>query len=181
MRKSDADGLVDFHHLPGEAGAEIARRAVHDAEQRGKVVGQLRPTAEPTLSTYEKCISRLMPAQTGTTAWRCGSKWLRRCRSGGVVRLEKGPAVEEKPRLGAVVGRRRDCVGCVAAFGPDLREVFGAALDVLPGGGEREGEWRRLEPPAAFVGVAVGGLLYERGCVRTPRGGTQAGSPDRRT
>ena len=34
--------LVDLHHLPGQAGSQVAHVAVHDPQQRGDVVGELR-------------------------------------------------------------------------------------------------------------------------------------------
>lgn len=43
--KEDADGLMEFHHLQREAGAEIAGLAVHDTDEAGDVMREFGAAA----------------------------------------------------------------------------------------------------------------------------------------
>ncbi len=43
--EENADGLVDFNHLPGQSGAKIAGVAIHHTQQRGDVVREFGAAA----------------------------------------------------------------------------------------------------------------------------------------
>ena len=100
-----------------------------------------------------------------------------------VVGVQERPAVEEQAAGPLPAADDADGVGRVAPLGPDLGQVLGPALDVLPGGGEGQRQRGRLEPPAALVGVrgrrprSIGRLA---GLELAP-GATRAGGPGRRT
>ena len=154
------DRLVDLDHLPGQAGPQVARRAVHHPEHRRQVVRQLRAGPVAVVVDPRKVVFEVDPGADRED----GAEDPRQDRVlgvvlGRVVRREERPAVEEQAAGPLPPPHNRDGVRGLAEFGPSLSQVFRALLDMLPRRGKRQSQRRRHEPPAALVRVPLAGRL----------------------
>ncbi len=101
------DRLVDLDHLPGQARPQVARRAVHHAQQRRDVVRQFRAAAPSGVIDIGEIIFKVDPGadredgQQDAGQDRLLGVVLRR-----VVGDEEGPAVEKQAAGRLAVGRR---------------------------------------------------------------------------
>ena len=154
---------MDLDHLPGEAGAQVARGAVHDSQERRQVVRQLGAGAVAGVVDVGEVVLEVDPAADGEDGLEDpGQDTALGVILGGVIRGEERAAVEEQAAAPLAASHDGDGVGRVSQLGPGLRQVFGTFLDVLAGGREGERQGRRHEPPAAFVCVPLAGRIDGR-------------------
>ncbi len=145
---------MDLDHLPRQAGAEIALRAVHHAEQGGDVVGQLGAAAVSGRVDVAEVVLEADSGHDGhhgrhnarqdcaivVPAWIIGDQ-------------ECAPIEEQPPRSGAPADDAERIRG-MAVLGPRLRQIGGTSLHVRQRRQRRIPQRRRVEPPASFVRLA---------------------------
>ena len=135
-----ARGLVDFHHLPGKAGAQIALRTVHDAEQRRHVVRQLGAAAVPGWVDVAEVV---LEADSGDD----GDHGTHDAREDGAIVVarrivgdQERAAIEKQPARARPAADDAERIGRVAVLGPRLRQIVGASLHM------RQCRRRRIPP-----------------------------------
>ena len=146
---------MNFDHLPRKAGAQVARLAVHHAQERGNVVRQLRASPEPRIVNVREVIFQVNPG----TDWENREKDPGQDRQFGVVfsriiRCQKRTAVQEQATTPFTSSNDRDRIGRMSKLGPSLGEILGSLLDVLARLSERR-QRSGHEPAASLVGVTI--------------------------
>ena len=147
-------GLVDLDHLPRKAGAQIALRAIHHAEQRRDVVRQLGAAAIPGRIDVAEVVLEADAGDDGHHGRHDAREDRAIVVARRIVRNQKRAPIEEQPACPRPPADDAERVGGMAVLRPRLRQIGGASLHV----GERR--QRRIpardgvEPAAPFVRLA---------------------------
>ncbi len=147
-----AHGFVDLGHLPGQAGAQVAGRPFHHAEQAGDIVRNLGTAAVVFAIHRGEVIFQVDPGPHRPRRQQDAFQDLAFRVLGRVVGNQKQPAVEKRATGGAAPPDHRRRVGGMAQFRAGLAEIGGTAyhmLHGLPQAGTARGGG---ETAAAFVG-----------------------------
>ena len=123
---------MDLDHLPGESGAQVAAGAVHDAQQSGNVVGQLRP-ASPTgiIDRREVVFEADAGAHRRDRHEDARQNGMLGVVLSRVVGSEESTAVEEQAARPLTAADDVDRVGGVPPLRPDLTQILRPAFDML--------------------------------------------------
>ena len=121
---------MNFNHLPGQSGAQVAGMTVHDSHQAGDVVREFRPASVSVVVDERKVVFKADP---GTDGHRSGQQ----CRKGliagiyiGVIGNQKRTAIEEKAPRQAATPDDTNRICAVPIFRPRLREMLAAFFHV---------------------------------------------------
>jgi len=134
ITNNDRIGLWTSTICQGGSGPEVAGRPVHHAEERREVVRELGPRPEAIVVDVREVVFEVDPRadrddrQQDPGQDRAVGVVPRR-----VVRGKECPPVEKQAAGPLAATDDRDGVGGVPEFGPGLRQVLGALLDVLAG------------------------------------------------
>ena len=155
-------GLVDLDHLPGKAGAQIALRAVHHAQQRGDVVRQLGAAAVSGRIDVAEVVLEADAGDDGHDGRHDAREDRAIVVARRIVRDQKRAPIEEQPARPRPPADDAERVGGMAVLGPRLRQIGGASLHV--------GQRRQRRIPARDA-------HRTGGTVRAPRAASSSRSP----
>ncbi len=147
--------LVDLDHLRGQSRAQIARGALHHAEQRGHVVRQLRAGAEALWIDAREVVLEVDARTHGHHGAKDAPEQHELVVVRGVVGDEEGPPVEEEPTRERAPPDDRHRVRRVPELGPGLAEVDRARLHVSERVARIRAQIGVLEAPTALVRGAL--------------------------
>ena len=155
---------MDLHHLQGQAGAEVALIPVHDAEQRGDIMGKLRAATVAVVIDVAEIILEADPAAHGDHRAEDRGEGLVFRIKGCVVADQEGAAIEEQPTGAGAAADDRGRIGAMAVFRTGLAEMLRPLFDMAQGLRSRGLRGGGLEPAGPLEGV---------GGARTVKGGPQ--------
>ena len=153
-----AHRLVDLDHLLGQAGAQVRTGALHDAEVAGDVVHDLAAAAEGFVVHRREEILEVDAGADRAVDQQVPFEHLAFRVLGRIVGNQEGAAVEVGAAAHGAAAEEGAGVGDVAELGARLREVVAARPDVGQRAVLADGQRRRIEAAAAFLGMGGRGL-----------------------